>query len=73
MTEHDPYRRTMAALLHAARSPRRYRTKQSYLHAVPARDRAYFERAWATLRRTGHLVIDGTAQTHRPVRYVAGR
>lgn len=68
MTEHDPYRRTLAVLIHASHTPMRYRTKAFYRTAVPARDRAYFERAWATLRRGGWLVIDPAS----PTRYIAG-
>jgi hypothetical protein len=67
----DPLVATVHVIRRAARGPRRYRTRKSYLQAVRPADRLFFDRAWEILRRRGELVIDPAGQTHRPARYLA--
>jgi hypothetical protein len=72
-TAADPHTRAMARLLtHAATAEHRYRTKACYRLSIPSRDRAWFERAWATLRRGGWLIPDPNTRKGTPERYVRG-
>jgi hypothetical protein len=69
----DPVVRTVQGLRRASREPcPRYRTKAWYRLCIPARDRAFFERAWLILLRRGELTLDReVSRPGHPNRYIA--